>query len=136
MRRLRRDRGQSLLEMAIAMPVLLALVVGIFEFGIAWNRKQVLTNAAREAARLAVLPNSQLTDVEARVDSYLGDAGIAAADVSRTYSGIPGTTGQIVTVTLDMNHQLAFVGPVMDLIGGSTVPGAVTLTTTVNMRHE
>ena len=122
--------------MAIAMPVLLALVVGIFEFGIAWNRKQVLTNAAREAARLAVLPNSQVADVEATVDNYLSDAGIVAADVNRTYAGIPGSTGQPVTVTLDMNHQLAFIGPVLDLIGGSTVPGAVTLTTTVNMRHE
>lgn len=136
MRRLRRDSGQSVLELAIAMPILLALLVGIFEFGIAWNRKQVLTNAAREAARFAVLP-SQKTDaeVQATVDTYLNGAGIPSADVTPTYNGINAGTGQTVTITLTMDHELAFVGPIMGLLGGS-IPGAVTLSSTVNMRHE
>ena len=47
-----RESGQSLLEFAIVLPILLALLVGIFEFGVAWNRKQVLTNAAREGAHV------------------------------------------------------------------------------------
>jgi Flp pilus assembly protein TadG len=119
------------------MPVLLALLVGIFEFGIAWNRKQVLTNAAREGARLGVLKSAGTTDVENTIDQYLADAGIAPGDVNRTYSGIGSTarTGDTVTVALSMNHELAFVGPILGLMGGS-FPGAVTLSTTVNMRHE
>ena len=45
---LRSNSGQSIVEVAIAMPILLGLVIGIFEFGRAWNIRQVTTNAARE----------------------------------------------------------------------------------------
>ena len=40
------------------MPLLLLVSVGIFEFGRAYQTWQVLTNAAREGARMAVLPDS------------------------------------------------------------------------------
>ena len=136
MRGLRRDSGQSVLELAIAMPVLLALLVGIFEFGIAWNRKQVLTNAAREAARFAVLPRPKTEDdVQAVVDDYLNSAAIPTSEVTATYVNYDAGTNETVTVTLTMNHELTFVGPIMGFMGGS-VPGAVTLSSTVNMRHE
>ena len=45
-------RGSQIVEFAVALPLLLVLVVGIFDFGNAFNLKQKLTNAAREAARL------------------------------------------------------------------------------------
>jgi hypothetical protein len=52
--RLRRDqRGAALLEMAFTLPLLLLISVGIFEFGRAFEVWQVLTNAAREGARVA-----------------------------------------------------------------------------------
>ena len=47
-------RGAALLEAAITMPIILLISVGIFEFGRAYQTWQVLTNAAREGARLAV----------------------------------------------------------------------------------
>ena len=54
--RVKSERGAALLEAAITIPMLLLVSVGIFEFGRAWQTWQVLTNAAREGARLAVLP--------------------------------------------------------------------------------
>ena len=62
-----RDAGQSLVEFAILIPILLGVVIGIFEFGRAWNVDQVLTNAGREGARLAVIPTSSVDDVVAAV---------------------------------------------------------------------
>src|SRR5437870_5269441 len=50
-------RGQALVETAIAVPLLLLVSVLIFEFGRAYQVAQVVTNAAREGARVAVLPN-------------------------------------------------------------------------------
>lgn len=46
------NRGAQLLEMALALPLLLILAVGILDFGTAYNLKQILNNAAREGARL------------------------------------------------------------------------------------
>ncbi|MGH7542315.1 MAG: TadE/TadG family type IV pilus assembly protein [Gemmatimonadota bacterium] len=133
----RRESGQSLLEFAIILPILLALLVGIFEFGVAWNRKQVLTNAAREGARLAVLPSTADTDtVDVQIDVYLTSAGIAPGDVSRTYANIPGGTGDVVTITLQMDHTMPFVSAISGFLSDSPTAGSVTLSSIVNMRHE
>jgi Flp pilus assembly protein TadG len=44
-------RASQIVEFAVALPLLLVVVVGIFDFGNAFNLKQKLTNAAREGAR-------------------------------------------------------------------------------------
>lgn len=44
-------RGQSLVEFAIVMPLLLSLLLGVVFFTMAFNLQQVLNNAAREGAR-------------------------------------------------------------------------------------
>ncbi len=45
--------GSQLLEFAVALPLLVVFVVGIFDFGAAFNVKQKLSNITREAARFA-----------------------------------------------------------------------------------
>jgi Flp pilus assembly protein TadG len=53
--------GSQLLEFAVALPLLVVFVVGIFDFGGAFNLKQVLNNIAREGARFASsLPTNDL----------------------------------------------------------------------------
>jgi Flp pilus assembly protein TadG len=54
-------RGSQLLEFAVALPLLVVFVVGIFDFGGAFNTKQMLSNIAREGARFASsLPTNDL----------------------------------------------------------------------------
>src|SRR5262245_27276969 len=65
------ERGQALLETAIALPLVLLLSAGIFEFGRAYHTWQVLANAAREGARVAILPGSSVSDVQSRVNTAL-----------------------------------------------------------------
>jgi Flp pilus assembly protein TadG len=47
------DHAAQIVELAVSLPLLLAFVVGIFDFSGAFTLKQKLTNAAREGARLA-----------------------------------------------------------------------------------
>jgi len=47
------DRAAQMLEFALALPLLMVFVVGIFDFSSAYTLKQKLTNAARDAARTA-----------------------------------------------------------------------------------
>ena len=54
-KRLGNQRGAALLETAITIPLILAVCISIFEFGRAYQTWQVLTNAAREGARVAIL---------------------------------------------------------------------------------
>lgn len=56
------DRGAALLEFAVVLPLLLAILVGIVTSGAALNRSNSLNNAARESARFgATLPADDLT---------------------------------------------------------------------------
>lgn len=47
------SRGQSLVETAIIIPVVLLLVLGIIDFGLIFNNYILITNASREGARKA-----------------------------------------------------------------------------------
>jgi Flp pilus assembly protein TadG len=49
----RDERAAQLVEFAVALPLLVVFVVGIFDFSGAFTLKQKLTNAARDAARVA-----------------------------------------------------------------------------------
>src|SRR5918993_245694 len=66
-----RERGQAMVETAIAIPLLLVLMVGIFEVGRAYETWQVLTNAAREGARMAVTPTSTVPTTTALIRQYM-----------------------------------------------------------------
>ena len=50
------ERGAALVEFALAVPLLLVVIAGIVDFGFVFQRYEVITNAAREGARLASLP--------------------------------------------------------------------------------
>ena len=51
----RRESGQSIVEFALVLPILLALLCGIIDFGWLYYNQITLNNAAREGARYAVI---------------------------------------------------------------------------------
>lgn len=107
----REERGQSLVEIAIFLPVLLIILVGIVEVGHALTAYLVIANAAREGARFGVaggkeegittvILNSTRLDVTAeRADIYVIRARLnAAGEVEKwkeahTYGDGPETSG-------------------------------------------
>jgi Flp pilus assembly protein TadG len=59
-RRGRGDDGAVLVEFALALPLLLMIIVGMFSGGLLYNQKQQLTHATREGARYAAtIPENQ-----------------------------------------------------------------------------
>ena len=72
----RNERGAALIEAAITIPIILLIAVGIFEFGRAYQTWQVLTNAAREGARVAILIDKTDADVQTAVQNYMKAGGL------------------------------------------------------------
>lgn len=136
----RRERGAALIEAAITVPIILLISVGIFEFGRAYQTWQVLTNAAREGARMAVIDGPTDADVRARVNSYLTGGGLTSlsADkilVSRTVPFNGTATASQVTV----NYPFSFMvlNPVVRLVAPtSTLGGSITMSSATLMRNE
>jgi Flp pilus assembly protein TadG len=76
-------RGAAVLEMALVLPIFFMVVLGIVEFGRAMMVGQMVTNAAREATRLAIVDGSTNSAVETWVEEFLESAvGVTAADVT------------------------------------------------------
>jgi len=80
----KRRRGAAVVEFAVVAPVFFLLVFGMIEYGRMVMVQQIMTNASREGARLAVLDGVATGDVVSSVDGYLAGAGITGASVSVT----------------------------------------------------
>jgi hypothetical protein len=129
-RRARSERGAELIEFALVFPVLLMVVLGIVDFGFMFQRMEVVTNAAREGARIAVLPGYVAADVRARVQSYMTTGGVPTVvspanpvvNVDMAFS-IPMPVGTLPMsgkrVEVIYTHQYLFIGPIAGLFGGS-----------------
>jgi Flp pilus assembly protein TadG len=138
------ERGQSLMETALILPLILLVSVSIFEFGRLYQTLQVLTNAAREGARVAILPSATPSDVQSRVTAYL-QAGQLANSNNATVSvnqnltiSIGATTAAASLVTVNYPFSFMVLNPVANLVvNGSTLGGApLTLTGSAEMRNE
>ena len=139
----RRERGSAMVEAAISIPLLLVLMVGIFEVGRAYETWQVLTNAAREGARMAVTPSSTAVNTTALVRQYMADGqlGNSASAVVAVNKGssinVNGTPVSASLVTVDYPFQFIMLQPVVRLVApGATVGGAFTMHATAVMRNE
>jgi Flp pilus assembly protein TadG len=138
----RREDGAALLEAALTLPIMLLVCVGILEFGRAYQAWQVVTNASREGARVAVLPGISDESVEARVRTYLQNGALdAAADadvtITNTTVSIGGTTASAASVQVDYPFQFMVLGPVAELVvKDSTAGEAFTMRASTIMRNE
>jgi Flp pilus assembly protein TadG len=68
-------------EFAVVAPVFFLMILGMIEIGRAIMVQQIITNASREGARLAVLPGSTVADVNTRVQEILTASTITGATV-------------------------------------------------------
>ena len=77
-------RGAAIAEFAILMPIILALLVGIWEVGRMIEVQQMLSNAAREGGRQASTGQFTNTQIQQVVTQYLQVAGLPTGTVTVT----------------------------------------------------
>jgi Flp pilus assembly protein TadG len=135
-----RDRGTAAVEFALVMPLFLALVFGVIDFGYMINRDTMVNNASREGARAGALHPDQATIVSA-VTTAMAAGGLALTIPSTITCRNPDNTTNCVfptdakpggTVIVKVEYQHQWITPV-----GSTIkPGGIRLTKTTEMRIE
>jgi Flp pilus assembly protein TadG len=76
-----RESGQALVEFALVFPVLMLLVVGIIDFGFAFNTWNTAQNAAREGARIAAVSTSEAT-IKKRANVTGGTISLTSTDIT------------------------------------------------------
>jgi len=132
-----------MIEAAMTLPLLLLVCVGIIEFGRLYQTWQVMTNAAREGARIAVLPSLPGGGVDARVRQYLQSGGLNSdSTVGVTVTPMNVSLGSGVTasgskVTVTYPFTFMALQPIANLVvSGATAGAPITLETAATMRNE
>ena len=109
------------MEFALVVPVLLVLVLGIVEFGRAYNIQTTLSGAAREGVRIAALNNT--TSSKSLAQARAISAAAPTLDLSSSSISVSGAapcaSGDQVTVTISytMSYLTSFFGTSIPLTG-------------------
>jgi Flp pilus assembly protein TadG len=98
-------RGAAAVEFAVVAPLLFLLILGIIEIGRMMMVQQVVTNAAREGCRKAVLAGATEDQVYAVIDNYLTGSGISGHTRAVSPSLTGATMGEAVTVTVRVSYD-------------------------------
>lgn len=104
--------GAVAVEFALILPLLLLILFGVFQFGLAWSQVQVFEGAAREGARCAAVQAAEadaglpVCDVRTAV---LDAAGSYTPSLTNFSAGVcpPVTDGREVTVEWDQSLELS-----------------------------
>ena len=120
--RWRSEHGAELIEFGIVAPLLIMLLAGIFDFGMMFRTYEAVTNAAREGARVGVLPGYADADVQSRVDAYMAVSGLTAPyTVTVGNTSVATGAGTFTARSVAVNYSYSFVvlGPIGAMFGGN-----------------
>jgi len=134
----RDEGGQALIEFALVLPLLVVFLVGVIEVSQAWRSSQAVTHAAREGARLSVVPTSTSATVTTRVQETLRSGSLDPARAEIVLRRRTGT-GTLDTVTVRYPYRFLFLAPAVRLAAGGSgelAEGTVWLSSTFVMRNE
>ena len=114
---LRSEKGQAMVEFALVLPLLLALLCGIVDFGWLYYNQITLNNAAREGARYAVIHYDPSTDwKDAAEDRMLG----SMAGVSSAVAIVSNPVEQQITATVTATPRI-LTGFTSTILGKQTM---------------
>ena len=128
---LRNEKGQSLVELALILPVLVLLLFGTVEFGRTFYSYITVTGAVREGVREAAVGKND-TEIEARVREALTLPQGASEVHSITITPSEGSRITGVPVTVELRYDMPLVTPLLNTF----LPNPVPLTASATMRRE
>jgi Flp pilus assembly protein TadG len=120
-----RRRGAQAVEFAFALPVFMAILLGLVEIGRGYMVVGLLTNGAQAGCRAGIIPGATTTTVNQAVDQYLSGIGVNGYTTSVTTNGTandPSTAAAGDAITVQVSVPVANI---------SWVPGAQYLTGTL-----
>lgn len=126
-----KNKGQSMVETILVLPLLLFLIFGIIEFGRVYYTYVMLSNAVREGARYAAVRETDIeaySNSESRILTLVSSYGVTAEHVEVDETGIG---SDYVFASIDFPLEvMTFVGEVV------TTDGTFDLHVRAEMRKE
>jgi len=134
------EAGQALVEFTMILPLFVLLFMSMVEFGRAFHTWLLITNAAREGARVAAV-QSDLSTVQNRIyDSFCANfpsqCNIDPTRVTITTTNVQGSRGSMVQVDVAYDFQwVTPIGNIVNLVSGGNISD-LTIRSHASMRLE
>jgi Flp pilus assembly protein TadG len=115
-------RAAAAVEFAVVLPLLMAVMLGIMEYGRLFMVRQTMTHAAREGARIAMLQTTDApyTEVTDRITEVMNPTGLTGYSVSMVHAT---TEDPTETITLSIGRRRSHLGQLTDRSRESGVRG-------------
>ncbi len=124
--------GQSIVEMALLLPILLLITVVAIDLGRGIYYYSVIFNAAREGARFGIIYPDQIGNIKQKAVDMAAGVNLAASDVTV----VPDPPNEhIDTIKVSISYQFELVTPIAKFIS-SCGCGYFTLQTSSTMYIE
>jgi len=141
LRHARSESGIAMLETAIVIPVVALLLFALIEFGLAFARYQVVTNAAAAAARAAALFRINCQDdqliaaARGAVTRYVGTMGLTATQLN---PNVTGTSGIELCRSPSLTVEIAYTQtvPLVSVFAGFFSDGTSGLASGIQVRQR
>lgn len=107
---LHNERGASLVELALVLPMLLLLILGVLDLARGYRTYTVLVNAAQSGAQSLAVRPTDLDGARALVVAEAGRAGLAANQLTISFTPVKSSyaAGDMVTVRVVHTYPLLF----------------------------
>lgn len=104
-----RERGAAAVEFALVVPLLIMLVMGIAEFGRAYNAQAILSGAAREGVRVMALQNDA-TAARTATRAAASPLVLSSSQISVSPDSCTSSSTVNSTATVRITYPLSFIG--------------------------
>lgn len=125
------ERGNSVVEFALVLPIMLLVIFGIFHFGRAIMTTNILYTAAREGARAAAIDTS-MSYWQPRVNTVLTAASV--------HNGVSSVSYDLTTrsVRVTVTSQFAVIGGRIPRLVSPYIafPDSIPLSASAVMKYE
>ena len=128
-----REAGQTLVEFALILPIMLLLIFALVDFGRGFYTWLILTNGAREGARVGATQQ----DYNAIVTRIQEATGTLDQDrLTITLTNVQGPRGEPIEVDLEYDFEFVTpIGGILNIVSGGNLD-APTITAHASMRLE
>ena len=113
----KKNKGQALVEMAIILPVLVALIFGMTDFSRVLNGYLATTQASREGARVAALSGN-----DAAVALAVNNAAPNLDPTRLTVTTLPATRSRGDAVTVTVTYSIDIITPLVNTMLTNPMP--------------
>ncbi|MEO8541672.1 MAG: TadE/TadG family type IV pilus assembly protein [bacterium] len=120
------ETGQALVEFTMILPIFLLLLFAMVDFGRGFYTWLIVTNAAREGARIAAVQSNDAT-INTRIydsfcTSYPGNCSLNPTKLTITKTNVLGARGSAVKIDLSYNFQFVTpIGGILNIVSGGSL---------------